>query len=375
MLSPSTPLLAAKALSELIGEIYQAGLDGQWLRVLDKVIEYTHSNKACLFLHKLSEPSPQVLEFRSLVDFPQEAYLEYQKRAHEDPLLETVGYMLEGDCMDLTANINLQAFENTDFYRDFYLRFQTRYSVASLLIRDMEYESLLAINRGPNSPNYNESEIALMSLLTPHFSRALKIYKDLTLHKRYAAISKSILDQTDKGLIVCDTLGRTILTNDVATRELQSSSDIFISSNLLTMSPSAYHLKLHQSIRACTQLAFTNLPQESIVLERPDGETLLITISPLNWHSDFVDMGQPCCLITLSKQNAINWPMVAKEYGLTAMETRVIQAINRKKKLTDLTTEMAVTYNTLATHMKAIYRKMRIHSQAELMATISLFRN
>jgi len=110
-------------------------------------------------------------------------------------------------------------------------------------------------------------------------------------------------------------------------------------------------------------------------LERPSGETLLVTIAPLNRESDFVDIDQPCCLVTLSKQNAVRWATLQKEYGLTPKELNLIQAINRKQKLQQLTVEMGVTYNTLATHFKAIYKKMGIHSQAELMATLGLFRS
>jgi DNA-binding CsgD family transcriptional regulator len=45
------------------------------------------------------------------------------------------------------------------------------------------------------------------------------------------------------------------------------------------------------------------------------------------------------------------------------------------KQQQQLTIEKGVTYNTLATHLKAIYKKMGIHSQAELTVDLGLFRS
>ena len=363
-----------EVVSELIGQIYQAGLDGHWADVMDRVIALTASNKAFFFFQKLDQSTPLVLEFRSTFDFPYEAYSAYQKRTLEDPLYQTMSNMLEGDCMELTSNIDIETFEQTDFYRDFYLPFKTKYSIASLLARDANHESIFAINRGQDDPQYEQQDLELVTLLTPHLSRAVQIYKDLSLYKQYSAISKSILDQSDKGILVCDENGRILISNVFANQELEGHDDIKVIDQRLRLSPSAYDKRLQQCLSQCVSQPNMSAIQESILLERQGGEIFLITVTPLNQKSNFVDIDQPCCLVTLTKQNAIRWSTLMKEFGLTPKELLLIQAINRKKKLQQLTTEMGVTYNTLATHLKAIYKKMRIHSQAELMVILGLFR-
>ena len=174
--------------------------------------------------------------------------------------------------------------------------------------------------------------------------------------------------------MVCDERGQILLANVFANQEIEEHEDIKVIDQHLTLAPSAYQLRFKQCLAQCVNQPHAFGEQESILLERSGGETLLVSIAPLNQDSEFVDINQPCCLVTLTKQNAVRWSTLIKQYGLTPKEVLLIQAINRNKKLQQLTIEMGVTYNTLATHLKAIYRKMGVHSQAELIVTLGLFR-
>lgn len=360
--------------SELIGKIYQAGLDGQWGGVMEELVHRTQSNKAFFVLQKLDSPTPLGIEARYSFNYDHAVFEEYLTRALEDPLLEVTRYLAEGESIYVNEHYDVLNLVETDFYKRIMLPLRSHYVLGGCLVRDGQYESVYAINRGPDDMGYQSDEISLIRTLTPHFRRAVQIYKDLTLYKRYSAISKSILDQSDKGVLVCDEHGRILLANSFANNELEQYDDIKVIGNQLMLSASAYQLRLKQCLKQCVHHPKAVGAQESILLERPGGETLLVTIAPLNCESNFVDIDQPCCLVTLTKQNAVRWAIFQKEFGLTPKELNLIQAINRKQKMQQLTLEMGVTYNTLATHLKAIYKKMGIHSQAELMVTLGLFR-
>lgn len=296
-------------------------------------------------------------------------------RSLDDPYLQITGHLSEGEAIYINEHLDVMSLVNTDFYQRILLPMKSHYALGGCLVRDGLYESIYSINRGPDDAPYQPKDFELIKLLTPHLSRAVQIYKDLTLYKRYSAISKSILDQSDKGILVCDEKGRILLANIFANQELEWHNDIKVVDQHLFLSPSAYNKRLKECLMQSVKQPHAIGAQESILLDRPGGETLLVSIAPLPHNSNFVDIDQPCCLVTLTKQNAVRWPTLMKEYGLTPKELLLIQAINRKKKLQQLTIEMGVTYNTLATHLKAIYKKMRIHSQAELMSTLGLFRS
>lgn len=360
--------------SELIGQIYQAGMDGHWADVMEQLRNITNSNKALFFIQKLDQPRPLGFEMKTNFDYDPLILQKYLSRALDDPYLQITGHLSEGEAIYINEHLDVMSLVETDFYQQILLPMKSHYALGGCLVRDGMYESIYSINRGPDDPAYQKQDFDLIKLLTPHLSRAVQIYKDLTLYKHYSAISKSILDQSDKGLLVCDAQGRILLANLFANQELDEHEDIKVIDQHLSLAPSAFQMRLKQCLTQCVNQPHAFSGQESILLERTDGETLLVSISPLNKDSEFVDIDQPCCLVTLTKQNAVRWSTLIKQYGLTPKEVLLVQAINRKKKLQQLTVEMGVTYNTLATHLKAIYRKMGIHSQAELIVTLGLFR-
>lgn len=361
-------------ISELIGQIYQAGLDGHWANVMERIRDITHSNKAIFFLQKLDQPRPIEFELSTNFDYDPTILQEYLSRSLDDPYLQITGHLSEGEAIYINEHLDVMSLVDSDFYQRILLPMKSHYALGGCLVRDGTYESIYSINRGPDDPAYQAKDFDLIKLLTPHLSRAVQIYKNLTLYKRYSAISKSILDQSDKGLLVCDDKGRILLANLFANQELEEHQDIKAIDQHLTLAPSAYQKRLKQCLTQYVNKPHTFDGQESILLERPGGETLLVSIAPLTQNSAFVDIDQACCLVTLTKQNMVRWPTLMKEYGLTPKELLLIQAINRKKKLQQLTVEMAVSYNTLTTHLKSIYKKMNIHSQAELIVTLGLFR-
>jgi DNA-binding CsgD family transcriptional regulator/GAF domain-containing protein len=362
-------------ISELIGQIYQAGMDGHWAEVMEQLRHITHSNKALFFLQKLDQARPIGFEIKTNFEYDPMILQDYLSRSLDDPYLQITGHLAEGEAIYINEHLDVMSLLDTDFYQRILLPMKSHYALGGCLVRDGAYESIYAINRGPEDPAYQAKDFELIKLLTPHLSRAVQIYKDLTLYKQYSAISKSIVDQADKGLLVCDENGRILLANLFANQELEAHDDIKVINQHLVLAPSAYHKRLKQCLAQCVNQPHAVAEHESILLERSGGETLLVSISPLTQHSDFVDIDQPSCLVTLTKQNAVRWPALIKQYGLTPKELLLIQAINRKQKLQQLTTEMGVTYNTLATHLKAIYKKMGVHSQAELMVNLGLFRS
>ena len=56
-------------------------------------------------------------------------------------------------------------------------------------------------------------------------------------------------------------------------------------------------------------------------------------------------------------------------------ELQLLKAIYSKKKLNDLTETFCVTYNTLRTHLQAIFRKTLVNSQTELMMKLNMFKS
>ncbi len=375
-LSNNSIKLTNSQLSALIGEIYEAALTGDWSQVLDLIIHATQSNKAFLFLQKVSEPQPLLLEFKANFDYSAEVLNDYQNRMFEDPFYQVSKNAIEGEAINLNSQLDISQHKGTYFYDNIIEPMKSHRVMAGILVRDGEHESLFAINRSLNDPDYDQKDSNLIQLLTPHMMRAIKTFKALQLYKDYASIVKSILDQTDKGIIVCDQEGTILLSNKFATENLASNAVLELTSGKIMLKEKDVNKRLKGYIKQCSVLAFRGIGvQESIIIDTSEQEMVVISVSPLKHKKNSSEFGQACCFITITLQQTLNWNMFSKEYRLTKREIQLVQAIHSKRKLNDLPEEFNISYNTLRTHLQSVFRKVEVNSQTELMIKINMFKN
>jgi len=361
-------------LSALIGNIYEGSLTGEWQNVLHTFMDYTSSNKAFFFLQKLEENTPLILELATDFDIPPEALVYYQDHPLEDPCHQTTSLLTEGESHYCNEYVNLDKHKEGEYYKKVFEPMKAYHVLVGVLCRDGLHESVFAINRDEHEPAYSLQEKNLFELITPHFSRAMHIFKELRLYKNYASISKSILDQQDKAILVCDANGTVVIQNDYAERELVLPSLITLVNSQINIAGPVYQQRLQYFIEQCANLAYKDIGvQETLVIEQKGADSILITVSPLLNKNTFNDIDVPCCLVTINYQHQVNWNNVKCEFELTPKEMQLLKAIYAKQKLNDLTTVFNVTYNTLRTHLQSIFKKAEVNSQTELLVKLNMF--
>jgi len=362
-------------LSQLIGDIYDAALTSEWVGVLDKIIEATQSNKAFFFLQKLDEPRPLLSEFKINFDYSMDAFNDYQNRVFEDPRYQVTKNAIEGESLNLNDHIDITQHKGSYFYDNIIEPMRSHQSLAGQLIRDGNYESVYVVNRGLDDPKYSPQDFNLIKLLTPHMLRAVHTFKSLQLYKHYASISKSILDQTDKGIVVCDKAGRIILSNQFTNEHLASCGQFSLENNRLALVDKAQNRELNHYFSQCADLSFKGIgTQESIVIDGADDEMIIVSLSPFRDRGGRNEFDTPCCLVTITFQRSLNWELFSNKFGLTKRESQLVKAIYSKKRLNDLVSVFNVSYNTLRTHLQSIFRKTDVNSQTELMIKMNMFK-
>jgi len=366
-------------LSEFIGEIYDAALTGNWSEVLDKFIDITQSNKAFFFLQKLDSVQPLILEIKTNFEHSQQAVIEYQSRIEEDPFYSMTKMIPEGEFVNYNDYVDISQHENTEYYKTILKPMKSHYILAGILCRDGIHESCFVINRGNDQFAYSVEDTNLVKLITPHFSRAMHIFKELRLYRNYANISKCILDNEDKAILVCDESSRIIISNEYANHKLLSPCNVVLEKEKLKLSSKDNQQQLERYISQCTKLAFSDIgTQETLTIEgntiEGTSESILITVSPLQNKNSFNNIDIPCCVVTINFQHQLDWNSLQKEFVLTPKELQLLKAIYTKKRLFELTSVFNVSYNTLRTHLQTIFRKTGVNSQTELMVKINLFK-
>ena len=362
-------------LSELISDIYQGALTGDWQPSLHKIMEYTESNKAFFILSKIGDDSPIVLELTTNFDFPEQALIGYKENPIEDdPCFQTTKLLTEGEYHYCNEVIDLQQHKHTKYFQEVFVPMRAYHVLVGILCRDGAHESVFSVNRDEGEPEYGNKDKNLFNLITPHFSRAMHIFKELRLYKQYSNISKSIIDQQDKGILVCTQDGTVVIKNNFAEQCFDASVDIYLSDNRIKIRDKVAQKRFEQYVDQCASLSYQEIgTQETLIIEQSQSINVLITISPLLNQNTFNDLEQPCCLITMTLEHQVNWQSVKSEFELTPKELKLIKAIYGKKKLNELSEEFSVSYNTLRTHLQNIFRKAEVNSQTELMIKLNMF--
>jgi DNA-binding CsgD family transcriptional regulator len=366
--------ISSTELLEFIDEIYQASYTANWHPVLNRLLDITQSNKAFFLLQELGNQQPLIMELQANFEYCQSALLDYQSRPFKCPTYQSTKYLAEGESTNANKHIDLTLYRNSNFFQDIYSPLKVFHSVVGVLCRDAHYDSIIVVNRDEGDQPYQHNDEELFRLITPHFSRAMRIFINLRLYKNQSYMSQSALNQLDKGIIICDENGQVMIANAFANAKLNAECPVALVANKLFIKNPIYQQRIIFCIRQYANRHYTDISeQETIILQGSNDEDILLTIAPLKNKSTFSDIDVPCCIVTISFQQQRDWLKISELFVLTPKEMRLLKALYANKKMIDLPTIFHVSYNTLRSQLQSIFKKLEVNSQSELVIKLSLF--
>ena len=361
-------MLTETMLSELIGQIYSATLTRSWDDVLNRIIQLTSSNKAFFFIEKLNETTPALLALKTTFDYDPHILTAYQHEPLQDPFYQAMKDLQQGDTVYCNKLIAIEDFLDTSYYQNYFKPMRTYHAIGSILIRDGIYESAFAVTRDHSDNSYSDKELQLMALICPHLSQAMQIFNTLQLQNQYQNLSQSVIEQKNQALFVCNSDGRVVMHNAAADLTV-TQGQLFISRDgKLTLTEPAASARLSTYIYNCATFATRDIYcKEAIQLTQPDGSITTLSVAPLHGCQDFIRLEQHVCLVSVANSHNLDWEMIQREFGISAAESRLLKSLYLKRKLSDLCAEFGVSYNTLRSQLQAIFKKMAVNSQTELL--------
>ena len=366
--------ISLSELSDLIGQIYAAPLTSDWDDFLDRMIDLTQSNKAFFFIQSLTSEQPAKLSIKTTFEYQPEFLQAYQHKPLEDPFYIAMKDLQEGETVYCNKLVRVDDFVHTDYYQNVFIPMRTYHAIGSVLVRDGHHESAFAITRDHDAEAYQQQHISLMSLISPHLSQAMQIFNTLQLHKNYLNLNQSVMDQSDKAIFVCDQHGKILLHNALADILLTDEQLFTLENNALVLLEPTTRQRFALHMQSCALFATSDIYcKEAIVLDQPDGTSVTISVAPLRGSLDFTCLPKQACLVTAGISNNLDWRTLAKEFTLTKAEISLLKALYKKKKISQLTYETGVSYNTLRTHLQVIFKKLEVNSQTELMVKLNSF--
>lgn len=360
-------MLTDAALSALIGQIYAAALSRNWDDVLSQIIQLTTSNKAFFFIQKLNEPAPALLGLKTTFDYDPLVLTAYQHEPLQDPFYLVMKDLQQGETVYCNQRIAIEDFIHTEYYQNYFKPMRTYHAIGGVLIRDGVHESVCAVTRDDKAQPYNADELELMTLLCPHLSQAMQIFNTLQLQKDYQTLSQSVIEQKTQPVFVCSADADILLLNAAAETVLSQQQLFTGSGGKLRLSEPSAAERFSSYVCHCASFAARDIYcKEAIQLEHADGSISTISVSPLRGCQDFTRLPTDICLVSVSQSNNLDWASIKQQFGISAAESKLLQALYLKRKLSDLSPEFNVSCNTLRSQLQSIFSKLGVSSQTEL---------
>ncbi|WP_406609468.1 helix-turn-helix transcriptional regulator [Agarivorans sp. JK6] len=357
---------------ELIGDIYDCAMSGDWNKLLEKIRVVTNSNKAFFILWNATKN--QMVKYEMVTNFSYDSSLieTYQNRFSEDPWHRYSQLIIEGEVTNYSEVIPISEIEHLSIYKDIFVPMKSYHCLGAIVVRDGTHDGYVALNRGADEESYKHEDVQLLEVITPHLIRAAKIYTELIFYNDKVRFLDAISESSASGVVVCDINGFIISINKLANNLIVLNSNFIHDPRFLRLNLPYLNSKLLALIERCCTPFIEDVNVGGYIFLDGD-EAIFITASPIK--SEYFDLAldRRFCLITMMSTPSLNWAALAQEYDFTLREVELLKLMYERKSMADIVALMDIKLNTVRTHCQNIYRKMNVSTQMELMAKLSLF--
>jgi DNA-binding CsgD family transcriptional regulator len=236
---------------------------------------------------------------------------------------------------------------------------------------------MVSICRGPRAPGFSVETTATLRALEPHIATALALHHRLDTAEGWSASLTRTLDRLETGVILTDAAARPLLANARATRILAERDGLSCTGAALA----AAQPRVTQELRRAVQLAGgtgAEVSEQRLRLDRPSGRApLLLAVAPI-WRLDRSIAGLPSARVAVfitesDVSGAIDRTAVTDTFRLTQREADVALLLASGHDLIGVAAELGLTHSTVRSHLKRVFDKTDVHSQAALLALLRGF--
>ena len=360
-----------ETLLDLIGGIYDCTLNPDaWNAVLPRIGAFVGGSAGGLFTHDSSRRSLNIVyEFATDPEYRQ---LYVDKYLTLDPLSGTYFVLDVGEVFSMSTVMSHPEFLQTRFYKELIRPRGWIDNICVYLDRAPAGHAAFALFRNEREGIADEPARERMRLLVPHLRRAVLIGKLIEFKTAQAATFADTLDRLSAGTLFVDSSGRITHAN-AAGRAMIADGDVLRASlgRLLANDPDANRALRDIFLAAATGDAALGDKGVAVPLAARDGERYVVHVLPLTSgarRGAGVSYAAAAALFVQKAALATRSPpeVIAKTFGLTPMELRVLLAIVEIGGAPQVAETLGIGEGTVKTHLKRLYQKTGARRQADL---------
>jgi DNA-binding CsgD family transcriptional regulator/PAS domain-containing protein len=313
-----------------------------------------------------------------------EAIVEYVRHYHQiDPHLQYLIPLEPGHWYHSTDHYDDAAAAVHPFYQDFLIPFGDRYVSAAKIDQDETSAVILGLHRAVGTSPLDAAMRLRVERLGLHLRHAVSIWQKQRRVLAEAALGRELLNRMGSAVMLIDEERRIGVANDLARDMLgvSNAGAMRDERGRLLLGDSAADQALTLALRKLALSGRMGLDAsqrlDRVVIQVPTSNQLPVAMCllALRPESTMGAFGQrPLAMVILHDPNlrsGLDPFMVASAYDLTPAEARVAVAMATGKVPKQIAQDHGVAVPTVRTQVRALYGKLRVSSDSELVAMLN----
>ena len=234
----------------------------------------------------------------------------------------------------------------------------------------------LRFSRSASEARFKTTERQLLTLLTPHLSRAIEIYAKLNRMTSERDLYAGAVNQLSVASIILDEQGRMLTTNAVGRALLDQGEGLSLRDGHLHIEGRDINKELQEAL---TNIIRAQLHGETSVVRalrvpRPGGRSDLgLVVRPVpasQWSEGQVSPSAAVFISDPDLQESTSRPILGALFELTPAEANLATLLARGLSLAQVSVAQNISQHTARAQLKSIFAKTGVSRQAELVRLV-----
>ena len=268
--------------------------------------------------------------------------------------------------------------EGSKIWKEYYGPFGIGDTAGAILERQPGSADAVKFLRRSDQPRFRTAELKAYAELIPHLARAWRVKQSISEWQALAGSLTFILDRLQRAVVVTGADGEVRFANRAADRLLSRGNAIDATRGRLRAARGHHSGALESLI---VRAARTSVGDEAVAVDAlsirsiDDDAPLAVVAEPLApAHGERLGHGSaPGAVLFIGDSEASTRPSVehlAAVYGLTQAEARLTAQVVDGRNLREAAGVLGVSPNTAKYHLKAVFEKVGVSRQAQLVRRV-----
>jgi DNA-binding CsgD family transcriptional regulator len=279
----------------------------------------------------------------------------------------------QGNVYDSARLQMANEFASSDYFERVVLPNELNYSIAGVIARERTSCIVVCYYRGLNDQPFVEDDLKSLTVLLPHWRRAISIKNRLNELDQHSQATHRILDHAPFSIMLVDSAAYVLYQNYMASIGSRNEDGLTVRDGRLRFADLETRKEFMQLLRSADDARKDEAVASPIMMavERPSGsKPFQLMILPVQSAAETGLATGPTYAIFIYDPT-INLPVDANSLcvleGLTLAEANLCESLYRTKNLGETADQLEVSISTAKTHLLNTFRKLEINSQSELM--------